>query len=112
MLEAGRDYDPGTETPMFISQQRAPLRGAASPDKNNGYYDATVDGGFFRAGRALQLADGSEPFSWWRPRMLGGRTNHWGRVALRFGPYDFKPRSRDGLGFDWPIAYEDFGPVV
>ena len=42
--------------------------------------------------------------------MLGGRTNHWGRISLRNGPYDFKPRSRDGLGFDWPISYEDVAP--
>lgn len=42
--------------------------------------------------------------------MLGGRTNHWGRIALRNGPYDFKPYSRDGLGFDWPISYEDVAP--
>ena len=42
--------------------------------------------------------------------MLGGRTNHWGRISLRNGPYDFEPRSRDGLGFDWPIAYEDLAP--
>ena len=26
------------------------------------------------------------------------------------GPYDFKPRSRDGLGIDWPIGYEDMAP--
>ena len=49
-------------------------------------------------------------FMWWRARMLGGRTNHWGRVSLRMGPYDFKPKSRDGLGFDWPISYEDVAP--
>lgn len=42
--------------------------------------------------------------------MLGGRTNHWGRISLRNGAYDFKPYSRDGLGFDWPIAYEDVAP--
>ena len=42
--------------------------------------------------------------------MLGGRTNHWGRISLRNGPYDFKPRRRDGLGFDWPINYEDVAP--
>ena len=28
--------------------------------------------------------------------MLGGRTNHWGRISLRNGPYDFKPHTRDG----------------
>ena len=42
--------------------------------------------------------------------MLGGRTNHWGRISLRMGPYDFKPRERDGLGIDWPISYEDLAP--
>ncbi|MEE8486558.1 MAG: GMC family oxidoreductase, partial [Gemmatimonadota bacterium] len=49
-------------------------------------------------------------FLWWRARMLGGRTNHWGRISLRMGEYDFKPRSRDGLGFDWPMTYEDLVP--
>ena len=49
-------------------------------------------------------------FMWWRARMLGGRTNHWGRVSLRMGPLDFKPRSTDGLGFDWPISYEEVAP--
>jgi choline dehydrogenase-like flavoprotein len=42
--------------------------------------------------------------------MLGGRTNHWGRISLRFGPKDFKRRSIDGLGDDWPISYEDIKP--
>jgi choline dehydrogenase-like flavoprotein len=42
--------------------------------------------------------------------MLGGRTNHWGRISLRFGPKDFKRKSIDGLGDDWPIGYEDIKP--
>ena len=42
--------------------------------------------------------------------MLGGRTNHWGRISLRMGEYDFKPHSRDGLGADWPMAYADLAP--
>jgi choline dehydrogenase-like flavoprotein len=42
--------------------------------------------------------------------MVGGRTNHWGRISLRFGPKDFKRRSLDGLGDDWPIGYEDIKP--
>ena len=55
-------------------------------------------------------SDPQRQFIWWRSRMLGGRTNHWGRIALRNGPYDFKPYTRDGLGFDWPISYEDVAP--
>ena len=42
--------------------------------------------------------------------MLGGRTNHWGRISLRWGPDDFKRRSLDGLGDDWPITYDDIKP--
>jgi choline dehydrogenase-like flavoprotein len=42
--------------------------------------------------------------------MLGGRTNAWGRISLRNGAYDFKPHSRDGKGFDWPIGYDDLAP--
>ncbi|MBZ5586917.1 MAG: YihY/virulence factor BrkB family protein, partial [Acidobacteriia bacterium] len=48
----------------------------------------------------------------YRARMLGGRTNHYGRISLRMGPYDFKPRSRDGRGFDWPITYEQLAPLL
>ena len=42
--------------------------------------------------------------------MLGGRTNHWGRISLRFGPDDFRGYSLDGLGDDWPIGYDDVAP--
>jgi choline dehydrogenase-like flavoprotein len=112
MLEAGRNYDPATETAMFQTPEMAPLRNSGTPDKPFGFYDATVDGGWQVPGEPYLNASSKEgeQFKWWRARMLGGRTNHWGRVALRNGPYDFKPYSRDGLGFDWPISYEDMAP--
>ena len=110
MLEAGRNYDPVTETPMYNTNAEAPLRGASTPDKPFGFYDATVDGGWDVPNEPYTVAEGSDPFIWWRPRMLGGRTNHWGRIALRFGELDFKPYSRDGLGYDWPITYRDLAP--
>lgn len=109
MLEAGRDYDPYEETPMFAAPSDAPLRGTGTPDKEFGFYDATVDGGWQMPGEPYTSAPGSE-FMWWRSRMLGGRTNHWARNSFRMGPYDFKPRTRDGLGVDWPIGYEDIAP--
>jgi choline dehydrogenase-like flavoprotein len=109
MLEAGRDYDPVKETPMFQGYHEAPLRGVGTPDKDFGYYDATVDGGWTVPGEPYTTAEGTE-FLWWRSRMLGGRTNHWGRFSLRFSPHDFKAASRDGLGADWPIDYEDLAP--
>ena len=76
--------------------------GNGTPDKPFGFHDATIGGGWQVPGEPYTSAhDKSRPheeFRWWRPRMLGGRTNHWGRISLRNGPYDFKPRSRDGLG--------------
>lgn len=111
MIEAGRNYDPQKETPMFNTPDQAPLRGKGTPDRFFGHYDATVGGGWQVPGEPYRDKEGTqEEFWWWRPRMLGGRTNHWGRISLRFGPYDFKPKSRDGLGFDWPISYEDLAP--
>ncbi len=112
MLEAGRNYDPMTETPMFQRGDQAPLRGDKTPEKNFGFYDATIDGGWEVPDEPYTQASEKEEeqFMWWRTRMLGGRTNHWGRISLRNGPYDFKPRTRDGLGFDWPVSYHDVDP--
>ena len=112
MLEAGRSYDPAAETPMMQTNAHAPLRGAGTPDKPFGFHDATVDGGWQVPGEPYTQGseDPKRQFQWWRARMLGGRTNHWGRISLRNGPYDFKPRSRDGLGFDWPLTYDDLAP--
>ncbi|MCX6919819.1 MAG: GMC family oxidoreductase [Verrucomicrobia bacterium] len=112
MLEAGRNYDPVTETPMFQTHAQMPLRGMSTKEKPFGFVDATVDGGWNVPGEPYTQASDNpdERFMWWRPRMLGGRTNHWGRISLRNGPYDFKPHSRDGLGVDWPIGYDDVAP--
>jgi len=49
-------------------------------------------------------------YAWVRARILGGKTNLWGRVALRLSDYDFKAASRDGFGDDWPISYADISP--
>lgn len=112
MLEAGRSYDPVSETPMWNAPSEGPLSAVSTPDKPFGFYDATVGGGWQVPGEPYSNTNTQphEEFRWWRPRMLGGRTNHWGRISLRNGPYDFKPHQRDGLGFDWPISYEDVEP--
>jgi choline dehydrogenase-like flavoprotein len=109
LLEAGRDYDPQKEVNMLAPESDAPLRGAATPDKPFGYFDATVGGGWQVDGEPYTMREGTT-FRWYRSRMLGGRTNHWGRHVPRWGPYDFKPFSRDGHGVDWPISYDDIAP--
>jgi len=109
LLEAGRDYDPKTESPMFRRNSEAPLMGAGNKDKNFGFYDATVDGGWQVPDEPYTNAKGTD-FYWWRARMLGGRTNHWGRYSLRFSEHDFKAKTRDGHGADWPFEYDDLAP--
>jgi choline dehydrogenase-like flavoprotein len=49
-------------------------------------------------------------YAWVRARCLGGKTNIWGRLALRLSDYDFKGKSHDGYGEDWPISYRDIEP--
>ncbi len=60
-------------------------------------------------GEPYTVAPGQK-FMWFRSRVLGGRTNIWSRVALRFAPYDFRPYSIDGGGVDWPLSYDDVAP--
>jgi choline dehydrogenase-like flavoprotein len=50
------------------------------------------------------------PYAWVRARCVGGKSNIWGRLALRLSDYDFKAASRDGYGQDWPMSYKDIEP--
>lgn len=108
MLEAGDWYDTTTQSKWGAWFYDAPHRGAVPPNTIFDAYMAAV-GGWQVPGEPYTNAPGTD-FKWFRSRMLGGRTNSWGRISPRFGPYDFKPYSRDGKGFDWPITYDDVAP--
>lgn len=51
-----------------------------------------------------------KPYSWIRSRQVGGRLPLWGRMSLRMSDLEFKAASRDGIGVDWPISYEELAP--
>ncbi|MBT6031198.1 MAG: GMC family oxidoreductase, partial [Kordiimonadaceae bacterium] len=108
LVEAGRAYDPETEAAMFQFPREAPLRDEGTPDKNSGYFDATVDGGFEVEGQPYTTE--GEGFNWWRARQLGGRTHHFGRQVPRYGPDDFKSKTNTGRADDWPVSYDDMAP--
>jgi choline dehydrogenase-like flavoprotein len=108
LLEAGAWWDVQKEGKMFAWNYDSPRRGAGHRGRPFGEFDGCI-GGWDIEGEPYTVAEG-ENFRWFRARMLGGRTNHWGRISLRFGPWDFKARSRDGLGDDWPISYDDVKP--
>jgi choline dehydrogenase-like flavoprotein len=108
MLEAGPMWDPVRDSYMFKWNYESPRRGAAIPERQFGEFDGAL-GGWTLDGEPYTNAPGST-FGWFRSRMLGGRTNHWGRISLRFGPDDFRRKSLDGIGDDWPIGYDDIKP--
>ena len=110
LVEAGDFYDPADDNQrtQLRNPWESPRRGASSTRRPFGDFNACI-GGWEIEDEPFTTTEGTE-FMWWRARMLGGRTNHWGRISLRFGPLDFKRRDTDGLGANWPINYEDIKP--
>ncbi|GAB2612411.1 GMC family oxidoreductase [Belliella aquatica] len=110
VIEAGGDFDPAKEedrTQMRYPWE-SPRRGSGTRIRPFGDFDAAI-GGWDIEGEPYTRGKDTE-FDWFRSRMVGGRTNHWGRISLRFGPNDFKRASIDGLGHDWPIGYDELKP--
>lgn len=105
MLEAGPFYDPAKDALQMRWPWESPRRGA-STIRPFGDFDAAY-GGWELEGEPYTHASGTQ-FDWFRARMLGGRTNHWGRISLRMGPDDFKPV--DDVTEAWPITYEEIKP--
>lgn len=108
LLEAGPNFDPAVHSTQLKNPWESPRRGASTKFRPFGDFDGCY-WGWDIDGEPYTHANDTK-WEWWRARMLGGRTNHWGRISLRFGPKDFKRRSIDGLGDDWPIGYEDIKP--
>jgi choline dehydrogenase-like flavoprotein len=108
VLEAGDWFDTAKDSKWLQWGYDAPHRGASRTPFGPGGFEAVV-GGYDVEGEPYTCATGTD-WKWFRSRMLGGRTNAWGRISLRNGPYDFKPYSRDGNGFDWPITYGELAP--
>ncbi len=136
LLEAGRQVDFEAEVRSLEWPYDHPRRGKLAPDTyvlNEADYKqlkppyAQTLGRYTNVVNWQQLGEGPDytkhffvnekehpytgtNFSWVRSRVLGGKTNVWGRLALRLSDYDFKAASRDGYGVDWPISYADIAP--
>lgn len=107
MLEAGPFYDPIIDSLQLKWPWESPRRGASNI-RPFGDFDAAY-GGWQLDGEPY-TKKGKTEFEWFRARMLGGRTNHWGRISLRMGPHDFKGKTYDGVTDDWPITYDEVKP--
>jgi len=115
LLEAGPPVVPARDFKEHMWPYDLPHRGEGVGGKHRDGIEGVNDeflapNGFWNIeGEPYTTAPGST-FYWFRSRIVGGRTNHWGRIALRFAPVDFKARSHDGMGDDWPISYQDVAP--
>jgi len=117
LLEAGPMLDPVADFKEHVWPHEVDHRGAEHDGAVYfgrgpafGHFKASaVSGGWSLEGEPYTVGKGSQ-FLWFRSRILGGRTNHYGRISLRFSDYDFHPQDRDGLGTNWPISYEDISP--
>ncbi len=52
----------------------------------------------------------NDPYYWVRVRLIGGRTNMWGRASWRLSDYEFGCGDHDGFGDNWPLRYKDLAP--
>ena len=114
LLEAGPMLNPAKDFKEHVLPYQVDHRGAGPHAEQ---YFGRQQWGYFNApngywdieGEPYTVAPDNE-FRWFRSRIIGGRTNHYGRISLRFADYDFKPYSTDGLGTDWPVTYDEIAP--
>ena len=135
LLEAGKNQDTGKILKSMQWPYDHPRRGKMPPD----YYSLSANEYTFRKSpyvdnspyskvtsyvqgwggsdysKTLVVNEKDNPYTgtryaWVRARTMGGKTTIWGRLALRLSDYDFKAKSRDGYGEDWPISYADIEP--
>jgi choline dehydrogenase-like flavoprotein len=114
LLEAGPMLNPQKDFKEHVLPYEVDNRGAGAAaelyfGRQQWNYFSAPNGYWQVPGEPYTVANGSE-WDWFRSRILGGRTNHYGRISLRFSDYDFKAYSFDGLGRDWPVTYDEMSP--
>lgn len=110
LLEAGRMLNPAKDFMTHARPWDVQFRGDGKPGEYDGLWKINEYTAHLYTNPRKEPYDSLERFHWTRLRAVGGRTNTWGRSCFRHGPMDFKTKSRQGFGEDWPIGYEDLAP--
>jgi len=114
VLEAGPRFDLYKDFKTHAWPYEEKYRGRISPRDAHNYKYGFADGYtthiYARLDENPYSTPEGRPFDWVRARAVGGRTLVWGRVSLRLSDFDFKAKSHDGYGEDWPISYADIAP--
>jgi len=98
ILEAG----PRTDRDAAVNRYRAGLYAYESPEWAPQPTTANLDHYYVQAGPVKFSSD--------YERRVGGTTWHWLGNCPRLLPSDFQMKTRFGVGFDWPITYDDLEP--
>jgi choline dehydrogenase-like flavoprotein len=119
VLEAGRKVKPDEEYNMLAWPYELPRRGFGNraelertqPIQSRNYACNEYSRKWFVNDlENPYTTPPDKPFFWIRGRHTGGRSLQWGRQSYRLSNFDFKAKTHDGYGDDWPFSYEDLVP--
>ena len=110
MLEAGRMLHPPKDFLTHTMPWELKFRGDGKPGEYDGLWKINEYTAHLYTNPRKDPYESFDRFHWTRLRAVGGRTNTWGRSCFRHGPMDFKTKSTQDFGEDWPISYEDLAP--
>ena len=110
LLEAGRMLKPSTDFMTHTWPWQLPFRGQGKPGEYDGLWKINEYTAHLYTNPRKDTYRADPEFHWTRLRAVGGRTNTWGRSCFRHGHMDFKTKSTQGFGEDWPISYDDLAP--
>jgi choline dehydrogenase-like flavoprotein len=102
-LEAGPKTTHGAALTLF---KRSASKAQNAPYPTQPYAPQPDEADF----GAYYVQAGPDEFRGQQTRVVGGTTWHWGGLAARFKPNDFRLKSNFGVGVDWPIGYDDLEP--
>ncbi len=111
MLNAGPIADISKDTALK-PPSALPYRGFTPPGRHDHVFQANE----FNANvwvdetQVPYTFDADKPYNWVRVRLFGGRSLFWSRQSFRLSDYEFKARSHDGFGDDWPIDHAELDP--
>lgn len=95
ILEAGRRFDPHADFQTHRDDFELSAAGPFDPDDPR---------------RDIYTLGGSRNFKYNRAKGVGGSTLTYVAMSPRLHEADFRTRTEDGVGQDWPIRYEDLEP--
>ena len=113
VLEAGPPVDPAKDFRSHQWPYESRYRGWIAPREHEffpGVASEYTQQFFVDRRQHPYVTPENRPYDWVRARVVGGKTLFWGRGVPRYSDLNFKARSHDGYGDDWPISYKDIEP--